>query len=276
MNKQRERIPRLTWIYISGAVSLFFLLLAILMILFSSNLSEFGITRSFYYILLVPVGLTSAAFLFGALRSSAKYSGKTSYGSIELTGPVVIFCLVIVGGFYFAAPETEFLLTIRTIDSQNPEKIINNGSLIIDLGDQRLDKKLNDNGEVLLSGISSKFVGKPVNIFPQIKGYKVKGSSSITIPENRVIYLEVEARIDSTLLRGMVINENGNPVDSVFIDIESGIASATSDNKGRFSVIVPASEGETLLLTAVKNGATLYRDYVTVSNKGSITIRLNK
>ena len=276
MNRQRERIPRLTWIYISGAASLFFLLLAILMILFSSNLTEFGITRSFYYILLVPVGLTSAAFLFGALRSSAKYSGKTSYGSIELTGPVVIFCLVIIGGFYFAAPETEFLLTIRTVDSQKPEKIINNGSIIIDLGDQRLDKKLNENGEVLLSGISSRFIGKSINIIPQIKGYKTKGNNSITIPENRVIYLEVEARIDSTLLRGMVINENGNPVDSVFIDIESGIASATSDNRGRFSVIVPASEGETLLLTAEKNGATLYRDYITVSDKGSVTIRLKK
>jgi hypothetical protein len=222
------------------------------------------------------VGLASAAFLFGALRSSAKYSGKTSYGSIELTGPVVIFCLVIIGGFYFASPESDFLLTIRTVDPAKPEKIINEGTIIIDFGDQRLDKKLNENGEVMFSGVSSKFIGKPVNIFPQIKGYKIKESNSIPIPENRIIYLELTERIDSTLLRGMVINDKGDPEDSVFIDIESGVASAASDDKGRFSVVVPASAGETLLLTAVKNGTTLYRDFITVTEKGSIIIKLKK
>lgn len=276
MSTQRNVIPKLTWVYISGAASLLFLIAAILMIFLSPRLTEFGITKSFYYIVLIPVGLASAAFLFGALRSSAKYSGKTSYGSIELTGPVVIFCLVIIGGFYFASPESEFLLTIRTANYANPEKMINNGSIIIDLGEQRLEKSLNENGEVMFSGISSKYSGKQVNIFPQIKGYKLKGSNSITVPENHVIYLELDKRIDSTLLRGTVINEKGDPEDSVFIDIESGIASATSDDKGRFSVVVPASAGEALLLTAVKNGTTLYRDFITVTERGSITIKLKK
>ncbi|MGE5860301.1 MAG: hypothetical protein ACM34J_07090 [Ignavibacteria bacterium] len=276
MVKQPDKISKLTWVYISGAASLFFLVAAILMIFLSPRLTEFGITKSFYYIILIPVGLASAAFLFGALRSSAKYSGKTSYGSIELTGPVVIFCLVIIGGFYFASPESDFLLTIRTVVPAKPEKIINDGSIIVDFGDQRLDKKLNENGEVMFSGVSSKFIGKPINIFPQIKGYKIKEGNSISIPENRIIYLELTERIDSTLLRGMVINDKGDPEDSVFIDIESGVASAASDDKGRFSIVVPASAGETLLLTAVKNGTTLYRDFITVTERGSITIKLKK
>lgn len=274
MDKQRDKISKLMWVYISGGTSLFFLLLAIGMILFSSRLSEMGITRSIYYIVLIPVGLTSAAFLFGALRSTAKYSGKTSFGNIELTGPAVIFCLVVIGGFYFAAPESEFLLTIRTVNLNDPQKILNNGSVIVDLGEQRYNKKLNENGEVMFAGISSRFLGKPVNIIPQIKGYKIKGSNFITIPDNRVIYLELEERKDSTLLRGMVINENGNPVDSVIIDIESGMTSAISDDRGVFTVIVPADEGETLLLTAVKNGVTGYREYITVPSEGSVIIKL--
>lgn len=273
MSKQRNGISKLTWVYISGAASLFFLILAVVMILFAPNLTSMGITKSIYYIVLVPVGLASAAFLFGALRSSAKYSGKTSYGSIELTGPVVIFCLVIIGGFYFASPESEFLLTIRTIDAGEPQKILNNGSIIIDLGDQRLNKNLNENGEVMFAGIPSRFLGKPVNVIPQIKSYRIKGSNLITIPDSRVIYLELEERKDSTLLRGTVINEKGNPVDSVFIDIESGLASAISDEKGLFTVIVPASKGETLLLTATKNGGTGYREFITVPDRGSIVIR---
>jgi len=273
MSKQPDRIPKLTWIYISGAFSLFFLVLAVLMILFAPNITGMGITKSIYYIVLVPVGLASAAFLFGALRSSAKYSGKNSYGSIELTGPVVIFCLVVIGGFYFASPDSDFLLTIRTRVSGEPEKIITNGTIILDIGDQRIDKRLNENGEVSFASVPSRFMGKPINIIPQIKGYMIKGSSLINIPDNRIIYLELDERKDSTVLRGRVINVSGNPIDSVIIDIESGLASAMTDERGLFTVIVPAAKAETLLLTALKNGITGYREFITVPDKGSIEIR---
>jgi len=273
MSKKPDQISKLKWVYISGAVSLFFLLLAILMIMFAPDITGAGITKSIYYIVLIPVGLASAAFLFGALRSSAKYSGKTSYGSIELTGPVVIFCLVVIGGFYFATPDSEFLLTIRTNVVNEPDKILSNGIVFLDIGDQRIDKKLNENGEVSFSGVSSRFMGKPVNIITQIKGYKIKGSSSIPIPDSRVIYLELEERRDSTLLRGRVINESGNPVDSVFIDIESGLVSAVTDESGLFTIIVPAAKGETVLLTALKNGTTGYREFITVPERGSIEVR---
>jgi len=275
MNKKPDQILKITWVYISGAASLFFLVLAVLMILFAPNITGMGITKSIYYIVLIPVGLASAAFLFGALRSSAKYSGKSSYGSIELTGPVVIFCLVVIGGFYFAAPESEFLLTIRTSIVNEPEKILNYGSLILDIGEQRIDKQLNENGEVSFAGVPSSYIGKPVNIISQIKGYKIKGSSLISIPDNRIIYLELEERKDSTLLRGRVINEMGNPVDSVAIDIESGLASAVTDEGGLFSIVVPASKGESVLLTALKHGITGYREYVVVPEKGSIEVRFS-
>lgn len=276
MSTKPDQISKLTWVYISGAGSLFFLVLAVLMIVFAPSITGMGITKSIYYIVLIPVGLTSAAFLFGALRSSAKYSGKSSYGSIELTGPVVIFCLVVIGGFYFAAPESEFLLTIRTSVVDEPEKILSHGSLILDIGEQRIDKKLGENGEVSFAGIPSRYIGKPVNIIPQIKGYKIKGSSLISIPDNHIIYLELEERKDSTLLRGRVINENGNPVDSVIIDVESGLASSLTDESGLFSIIVPAAKGETLLLTALKNGTTGYREFITIPKRGSIEVRFRK
>lgn len=275
MSKQPDRISKLTWIFISGAASLFFLLLAVLMIIFAPDITGAGITKSIYYILLIPVGLTSAAFLFGALRSSAKYSGKSSFGKLELTGPVVIFCLVVIGGFYFATPDSEFPLTIRTSTVNEPEKILSHGSLILDIGEQRLDKQINENGEVTFAGVPSRYLGKSINIIPQIKGYKIKGSSLILIPDNRIIYLELEERRDSTLLRGRVINEAGNPVDSVIIDIESGLTSSVTDQNGLFTMIVPASKGETVLLTATKNGMTGYKEFITVPDKGSIEVKFN-
>jgi hypothetical protein len=276
MSKQTDKIPKLTWVYISAAASLFFLVLAVLMILFAPGISGLGITKSFYYLILIPVGLASAAFLFGALRSGAKYSGKNSFGSIELTGPVVIFCLVVIGGIYFAPPESDFSLTVRTSVSNEPEKIINNGNVIIDIGEQRIKKQLNENGEVSFPGISSRYLGKNVIIIPQITRYKIKGKNSFIIPDDRIIYVELEERKDSTLLRGRVINESGDPIDSVFIDIESGFASAMTDARGNFNVVVPAAKGETVLLSALKNGATGYREYITVPDRGSIEIKFRK
>jgi hypothetical protein len=111
-----------------------------------------------------------------------------------------------------------------------------------------------------------------VNIIPQIKKYKINGPNQITIPEEGIIYLPMEERRDTSVLRGMVINTNGNPVDSVYIDVESGLANSITDDKGLFTIKVPAAEGETILLTALKNGLTGYRELVTVSS-GSVTIR---
>ena len=276
MSKKSDKISKLTWIYISGAISLFFLVLAVLMILFAPTISGMGITKSIYFIILVPVGLTSAAFLFGALRSSAKYSGKSSYGSIELTGPVVIFCLVIIGGFYFATPESDFSLTIRTSVSGEPEKILDYGSVIIDVGEQRIPKQLYENGEITFPGLSSRYLGNTINVIPQIKGYKIKGDGTFTIPDSRIIYLELEERKDSTFLRGRVVNEDGDPMDSVLIDIGSGLASSFTNENGIFNLIVPAADGESVMLTALKNGVMGYRELITVTDKGSLDIRFRK
>jgi len=272
MSKQPDRVSKLKWVYISGAASLFFLLLAIGMILFSSRLNEMGITKSIYYIVLIPVGLTSAAFLFGALRSTAKYSGQSSFGNLEITGPAVIFCLVVIGGFYFAAPESEFLLTIRTVNLNQPDNIIKDGSIIVDIGEQRISKKLNENGEVVVTGIPSKYLEQKITIIPLIDGYTIRGDNKISIPEERIIYLELEKQIYSTTIRGRVVNVNGNPVDSVLIDIESGLATTISDATGLFSVNVPVKEGESLLLTAIKNGKTGYRELFTVSSENSVQV----
>ena len=52
-----------------------------------------------FYVLLIALGLASAAFLFGAMRSYARMKGKTNYGAYELGGPICVLVLVVLGGF---------------------------------------------------------------------------------------------------------------------------------------------------------------------------------
>jgi hypothetical protein len=71
------------------------------------NLVESGVQGQLFYLLLIPWALSSAAFLFGAMKSYARFTYKHLGNFLELGGPVVLFCLVLVGGFKLVPPAPE-------------------------------------------------------------------------------------------------------------------------------------------------------------------------
>ena len=71
------------------------------------KLVEGGAQGQIFYLLLIPWALSSAAFLFGAMRSFANFTHRRLGGFLELGGPVVLFCLVLVGGFKLVPPPPE-------------------------------------------------------------------------------------------------------------------------------------------------------------------------
>ena len=75
------------WLYAFLALGSFICALVLigLMLWNVALLSRFGLTGNFYYLILLPLGLAVAAFLFGALRSWAHYSGKALGGALDLT-----------------------------------------------------------------------------------------------------------------------------------------------------------------------------------------------
>jgi hypothetical protein len=63
------------------------------------KLVEGGVQGQVFCLLLIPWALSSAAFLFGAMRSYAHFTQRHLGSFLELGGPVVLFCLVLLGGF---------------------------------------------------------------------------------------------------------------------------------------------------------------------------------
>ena len=270
MTNRNKKISGLTWVYVSGAIFSISIILSVLLIIFSNELNAFGITSSFYYIILIPLGLCSAAFLFGALNSLAEYTGNAVYGKLKLSGPVVIFCLVIIGGFYFAKPESTFLLTVRTQTIEN--KIIDKGFVTAYFGSQGIKHEIGENGEAFFSDIPSKFLGKEINFRIDVAGYQLTNIKPERIPEDKIIYLQLERRKDTTVVRGIVIDSKGNAISNILIDFESGLASSTTDASGRFSTTVPRPAGSSVLLMASKNGRIGYNEYVTLPENNSLII----
>jgi hypothetical protein len=122
------------------------------------KLVESGAQGQIFYLLLIPWALACAAFLFGAMESYARFTYKHLGNFLELGGPVVLFCLVLVGGFKLvpAAPAT-FDLTVRAHSADGRDAMITSGKVTLDLDNDRRMATLGSTGEAEFKGIRRNF-----------------------------------------------------------------------------------------------------------------------
>jgi hypothetical protein len=140
----------LTGIGLIAAIAMLFVLIR-----FSPSLAADGTLDRIYFLLLVILGLASAAFLFGAMRSYATFTGKVLSGTLELGGPAVIAGLIIIGGFLLAPSTSTFSITARVHDEQGTP--ISGGNLMLYIGPDTRTAPINANGEADFKEIPSKF-----------------------------------------------------------------------------------------------------------------------
>src|SRR5215469_8171338 len=163
------------------------------------RLIEGGIQNQVFYLLLFPWALSCATALFGAMQSYARLTYKQVGSALELGGPVVLFCLVVVGGFKLVPRAESFDLTVRARAADEP--VITSGKITIDFDNLRRTELINSIGEADFKGIAHKFWGLSVDVLPQVEGYK---ETVQTIPvSSNVIDLRLErAPPPKTLLKG--------------------------------------------------------------------------
>ena len=125
MTRPESTLPTMKWVYITGVAFVVTLLAVIGFVAFAGRVR---MPNGLYFIILIPLGLAAAAFLFGAMRSHATYSGKSPYGTLELSGPVVVLALVVLGGMMANRAET-FALTVRVHGPGGPADIVREGRL---------------------------------------------------------------------------------------------------------------------------------------------------
>ena len=101
--------------------------LLLLYIFKAKDLVNQGIDKNVFYILLFPLGFSAAAFLFGAMRSYARYSGKQFSGYLDLGGPVVLFLLVVVLGFLLIPGSGPFDFTVILRDADGKTELKDTG-----------------------------------------------------------------------------------------------------------------------------------------------------
>ena len=261
------------WLLASGAAFLVTLAAAALFIAYAERISF--IPNVAYYILLVPLGAAAAAFLFGAMRSYARYSGKVVYGTLELGGPVVIFALVVVGGYYIASAESTFDLTVRVHGPDGPAQVIRGGDVTADFGENRITEKVGFDGQARFLQIPLRYKAEEIHIIPEIAGFRAAEPGPYRIPPNGIVMLPLERVPDSTHVRGTVFDSAGQTVAGARLSFRHGMATTLTNSDGEFAVTLPAAEGERLPLLVTRDGRVVYDSYVVVSGEGDYRIAID-
>lgn len=259
------------WIIASGGAFLLALAAAALFVAFADRITF--IPNAAYYILLLPLGAAAAAFLFGAMRSYARYTGTVVGGTLELGGPVVIFALVVAGGYYFAGAESSFDLTVRLHGPAGPTQLITDGRVMVDFGENRRTEPIGDNGQARFLQIPPRFRAGTVRVIPIVERYALRDTSRFRIPPDGVIELQLDRIPDSTRLRGTVFDPAGRTVAGARLSFSDGLAETRTNENGEFSIILPAAEGQTMPLLVTLDGAVVYDNYAVISASNSLRIQ---
>ncbi len=147
--------------------------------------------RSFFVLLLI-LGLSSAAFLFGFLQSTASLSGTQFGTAFQFGGPVVVAILVVIGGFYLTKSAEQFALIIR-LKSDIPITDLNETFVRVDLGGRRDKRAFSPDGEATINEVPARFMGQEISIEIESKSYRLRTPNlRHVVPPERVIYLAVD------------------------------------------------------------------------------------
>jgi hypothetical protein len=246
-----------------------------LMIWKAELLARLGLTGNLFYIVLLPMGLAAAGFLFGVVRSYARYSGKQLGGMLELGGPIVAFLLVIILGFVLVKPVTTFPLTVFVHGKGGLQDLVlrNSGNVLLDLDGDRRSQPIGAEGQAYFPAVPATLRGQAVPIGVESDAFEVSDPKQKHRLDGSSIYLSVQRK--TGYLTGWVKDEKGIPVPGATIHV-AGL-SKISDPSGHFDFVIPGDrmEGE-LDLEAVAPGYVPYNFHDVVPGVNPMTIQLKR
>jgi hypothetical protein len=246
-----------------------------LMILNADLLGRLGLTGNLYYLVLLPMGLAAAGFLFGVLRSYARYSGKQLGGMFELGGPIVAFLLVVILGFVLVKPITTFPMTVYVHGEAGRQDIVlrNSGYVLLDLGGDRRRQPIGADGQAYFPAIPAAFQGQKVPISVDSDAFEVIETKQKLRLDGSSIYLPVQRKAGH--LSGWVKDEKGNPVPGATVNI-AGLSKVT-DSAGYFEFAISGHQmqGE-LQLEALAPGYAPVNLNSVVPGGNPLTIQLQR
>jgi len=237
--KEEATLSPLAYAVLSGVGLLIGIGILCVILFNGSKLQALGWGEKAFYILLLPMALGCAAFLFGAMRSLAGWKGTILRGQLQLGGPVIAFILVMLGGVKLVPGAQDFSFTLL-LETDYPEAAALVGSAYLDLGGERKEEAIDAKGTVTFKNIPTRFRDQEVEFGIRIENHHLP-------TQNRTIHLGSEsARILLShehlgRIRGRIFSPDGTTGVSG-AKIMVGNQNTKSDSNGLFELSIPPKE----------------------------------
>jgi hypothetical protein len=165
--------PLSAWAYmgIAGVGLVIAVALLIVFVWKAPVLIAHGISNKFFYVLLIPLGLSTAAFVFGGMRTYASLSGRIGqYNTTwEIVGPGVGVVLVVIAGLWLVRESLPFSVTLRFRHSDGPLK--SGGKATIYKGQAFDEQPITPAGDATFKEIANEFRAQSTRIDLEAPGY---------------------------------------------------------------------------------------------------------
>jgi len=217
------------------------------------KLIERGVEGRIFYLLLIPWALSCAAFLFGAMKSYARFTYKHLGNFLELGGPVVLFCLVLVGGFKLVPSANEtFDLAVRAHSAENP--LIATGQITLDLPGLP-HATIGPDGEANFKSLPRRLQGTSIRVLPHVDGYEEKWITPKL--QDNVLDVSLERLRPKTILSGSIVPFDRNTKTTKIV-VDGQDSSAVPDDLGRFKLNLDGKPGDVVRLKIYEEGKLVY------------------
>jgi hypothetical protein len=120
-----------------------------------------------YFIVLIPLAIACALMLFKVMKSYATYKGTYQFHTTALSGPVVLFVIVMAGGFYFYQhpPAMDYNLVVKFIVQNDKTQRVNGKVKVAHKNDEPTYEVID--GRAMVPDVSP---GEDLQFLPMLSG----------------------------------------------------------------------------------------------------------
>ncbi|AFD07744.1 hypothetical protein [Solitalea canadensis] len=251
----------LQWVYITLGGFVVFMVFLILFILYNKSTS---FNSKEYFILLVILSLIVTAFLSGAMRSYAKYTGNVYGGKLSIAGPIVVFIIMMFLGNHFSRNEKR--LVINVFDENN--NLLSGGQLDVLIGEQVYKEGISEKGQVIIAQIPDD-LNKAI-IRPRVVGYTFSGDSLVDVTGDKPIAIQLKKIPKGLKVHGQVQLPKGKSMENVRVYFDGNDSLYSVKSNGLFSHTIPFDDGDEVLVKIFYADSNIYQKHFRLSPLSSI------
>ncbi len=275
-----QKSSTLGWIIISLAGFILFIAFFYFLINYSDRIN---LTTPLYFFLVVIIALICTAFLSGAMKSVARYQVGSQNRNLYLSGPAVIFFIIIYLGYRYR-PETvkeniPLSLSVLFTGVPGSETSISSGQVRVRIAQYSSIKKIDNEATAVFTGINPDYKGLKIDLNARVPGYRVVDTTGFNLSDSASytnLTIRLEKQPDSVAISGNVIRLlEKTGIAGARLRFEGVRKAYFTDSLGDFSAVLPFKSGTELRIVVSVGNKEIYNSLRTLDENDFLRISAN-